>query len=136
MFICNSTIPIVKIDYLIAAIRHKKHKNQISGLVNPMCYKEQKLKFRLFTNPSYFITAFLLVFYLQASIISASAQQIKIMPIGDSITPGHILLGIPLEEFQVSYRKALYDKLKAAGYVVNDGEIRRHPFFRRIGDRL
>lgn len=84
-----------------------------------MCYNKQKLKFRLFTNPSYFITAFLLVFYLQASIISASAQQIKIMPLGDSITQG-FSSGVANEEFQVSYRKALYDKLKLAGYVVND----------------
>ena len=36
----------------IAAKRRKKHKNQISGLVNSMCYNEQKSKFRLFTNPS------------------------------------------------------------------------------------
>jgi hypothetical protein len=36
----------------MAAKRRKKHKNKISGLVNSMCYNEQKSKFRLFTNPS------------------------------------------------------------------------------------
>jgi lysophospholipase L1-like esterase len=46
------------------------------------------------------------------------APTIKIMPIGDSITQG-ITSGVPDEAFQVSYRKALYDKLKTAGYVVN-----------------
>ena len=47
----NSTFyETIKID--IAAKRRKKHKNKISGLVNSMCYNEQKLKFRLFTNPS------------------------------------------------------------------------------------
>jgi hypothetical protein len=42
-------------DVNIASKRHKKHKNKISGHVNSMCYNEQKLKFRLFTNPSMFI---------------------------------------------------------------------------------
>ena len=41
------------------------------------------------------------------------------MPLGDSITQG-ITSGVPDEEFQVSYRKALYDRLKMAGYVVNN----------------
>jgi hypothetical protein len=36
----------------MATKRHKKHKNQISGLVISMCHNEQKSKFRLFTNPS------------------------------------------------------------------------------------
>jgi len=36
----------------IAAKRRKMQKNKISGLVNSMCYNEQKSKFRLFTNPS------------------------------------------------------------------------------------
>ena len=35
----------------IAAKRRKKHKKQISGLVNSMCYNEQNSKFRLFTGP-------------------------------------------------------------------------------------
>ena len=42
----------LKID--IAAKRRKKHKNKISGLVNSICYNQQKSKFRLFTNPSWF----------------------------------------------------------------------------------
>ncbi len=58
-------------------------------------------------------------FLLTASIISALANPIKIMPLGDSITQG-IASGVADEEFQVSFRKALYDKLKAAGYVVDD----------------
>ena len=40
------------LNFDIAAKRRKKHKNKISGLVNSMCYTEQKSKFRLFTNPS------------------------------------------------------------------------------------
>ncbi len=36
----------------IATKRRKMHKNQISGLVNSMCYNEQKSKFRLFTSSS------------------------------------------------------------------------------------
>ena len=42
--------PISNLD--IAAKRHKKHKNQISWLINSICYNEQESKFRLFTNPS------------------------------------------------------------------------------------
>jgi hypothetical protein len=36
----------------IAAKRRKMHKNQISGIVNSMCYNAQKSKFRLFTSLS------------------------------------------------------------------------------------
>jgi hypothetical protein len=36
----------------MAAKRRKRHKNQISGFVNSMCYNEDKSKFRHFTNPS------------------------------------------------------------------------------------
>jgi hypothetical protein len=39
-----------RVKFDIAAKRHKMHKSQISGLVNSMCYNEQKLKFRLFTS--------------------------------------------------------------------------------------
>jgi hypothetical protein len=48
-------LPLLKCampDFDIAAKRRKKHKNQISGLVNSMCYNEQKSIFRLFTDPS------------------------------------------------------------------------------------
>ena len=41
------------------------------------------------------------------------------MLLGDSITQG-TSSGVDLEEFQVSYRKALWDKLKSAGYVINE----------------
>ena len=51
--------------------------------------------------------------------ISAASGANKIMPLGASITKGSSS-GVIDEEFQVSYRKALYDKLKAAGYVVNN----------------
>jgi len=37
----------------IAAKRRKKHKNQISRLVNSMFYNVQKSKIRLITNPSF-----------------------------------------------------------------------------------
>jgi hypothetical protein len=40
------------IQFDIAAKRRKKHKNKMTGLLNSMCYHEQKSKFRLFTNPS------------------------------------------------------------------------------------
>jgi hypothetical protein len=36
----------------LAAKRRKKHKNQISGLVNSRCYNEHKSYFWLFTIPS------------------------------------------------------------------------------------
>jgi hypothetical protein len=36
----------------IAAIRHKKRKNQILGLVISMYYNEQPLNFKLVMNPS------------------------------------------------------------------------------------
>jgi hypothetical protein len=43
-------LSVLKLD--IAAKRHKKHKNKISGFVNSKCYNEQKSKSRLFTKPS------------------------------------------------------------------------------------
>ena len=76
--------------------------------------KEMVLK----TKPSYF-TCLILVILLQIILVPAADAANKIMPVGDSITQG-ITSGVADEEFQVSYRKALYDKLKAAGYVVND----------------
>ena len=45
----------------IAAKRRKKHKNQISGIVNSMRYNEQKSNFRLFTSPSIFNFQFRLI---------------------------------------------------------------------------
>jgi len=62
---------------------------------------------------------FFLIFFIHAIVASALAGPIKIMPLGDSITQG-FSSGVADEEFQVSYRKVLYDKLKAAGHGVND----------------
>ena len=64
---------------------------------------------------------FILLFFLILHIVlvSAAGAITRIMPLGDSITQG-ITSGVADETFQVSYRKALYDKLKVAGYVVND----------------
>jgi len=59
------------------------------------------------------------VFLFNIILVSAAGAVIKIMPLGDSITQG-ITSGVVDERYQVSYRKALYDKLNAAGYVVND----------------
>ena len=61
----------------------------------------------------------LIIILLQIILASAAGAANKIMPLGDSITRGETS-GVPDEEFQVSYRKALYDKLEAAGYVIND----------------
>ena len=61
----------------------------------------------------------LIIILLLTILSSAAIAANRIMPLGDSITQG-ISSGVPDEAFQVSYRKALYDKLKAAGYVVND----------------
>ena len=52
-------------------------------------------------------------------LVPAAGAANKMLPVGDSITQG-ITSGVVEEEFQISYRKALYDKLKAAGYVIND----------------
>ena len=65
---------------------------------------------------------FSFIFYvilLHPIFISEAGAANKIMPLGDSITEGSSS-GVPDEEFRVSYRKALYDKLKAAGYVVDE----------------
>ena len=56
---------------------------------------------------------------MQIILASAASAANKVMPLGDSITQG-TSSGVSDEAFQISYRKALYDKLKAAGCVVND----------------
>jgi hypothetical protein len=76
--------------------------------------KETVLK----TKPPYF-NCLIFVILLQIILIPAAGAANKIILVGDSITQG-ITSGVADEAFQVSYRKALYDKLKAAGYVVND----------------
>ena len=60
--------------------------------------------------------SFILLFYIIT--VTAEGAVHKIMPLGDSITKG-TTSGEPDEALQVSYRKALYDKLEAAGYEVN-----------------
>ena len=67
-----------------------------------------------------YLFSFIMVVILFPIILaSAAGAANKIMPLGDSITQG-ITSGVPDEAFQVSYRKALYDKLDTAGYVIND----------------
>ena len=61
----------------------------------------------------------IIIFHFYLIVISAANAANKIMPLGDSITQGNSS-GVADEEFQVSYRKALYDRLKAAGYVINN----------------
>jgi len=65
---------------------------------------------------------FIIVFVLFQGIIIASPgnADIKIMPLGDSITRG-IDSGVPGEDedYQISYRKALWDLLDADGYDVD-----------------
>lgn len=65
---------------------------------------------------SYSIVVFFTVF-LPIFLTSAAAVPISIMPLGDSITYGSASGANPDEE--VSYRKALRDKLVAAGYEID-----------------
>jgi lysophospholipase L1-like esterase len=51
-------------------------------------------------------------------IISTANADLRIMPLGDSITQGSVS-GVSNSDSWVSYRKALWDKLRAAGYEVN-----------------
>ena len=64
---------------------------------------------------------FFILFFLFYNIVLVSTADAKtrIMPLGDSITLGSSS-GVADRDFWVSYRKALYDKLWAAGYVVDD----------------
>jgi lysophospholipase L1-like esterase len=67
----------------------------------------------------YFFPFILVIILLQIILASAAGAANKIIPLGDSITQG-ITSGVPDETFQVSYRKALYDRLEAVGYRIND----------------
>ena len=71
------------------------------------------------TTKQCFFTYVFFVLFLHIIIVPAAGAANKIMPLGDSITQG-ITSGVAVEAFQVSYRKTLYEKLKASGYVVND----------------
>jgi hypothetical protein len=66
---------------------------------------------------SFSLISFILLFHIILTPAADAAN--KIMPLGDSITQGNSS-GVNDEAFQVSYRKALYDRLKTAGYVVID----------------
>jgi len=70
------------------------------------------------TKPYFLYFTFLVILFHIFPISPAGAVN-KIMPLGDSITLG-AASGVADREFQVSYRKELWDMLKAAGYVVND----------------
>lgn len=61
------------------------------------------------------------VSFLHIVLVSEVGAANKIMCLGDSITQG-TSSGVEDEAYQISYRKALYDMLNAAGYVTN-GEI-------------
>ena len=70
---------------------------------------------------TYFITVVFSILSLQIVLVSAADAANKIMPLGDSITNGNSSGVVPDNSaFYVSYRKPLWDRLKAAGYVVND----------------
>ena len=71
------------------------------------------------TPRTYFFSLIFFIFLLSIFLVPIAGAVNKIMPLGDSITQGNNS-GVVNEELQVSYRKALYDKLKAAGHVVDD----------------
>ncbi len=73
------------------------------------------------TLRTHFFLFIFIIILLNILLAPLASAVNKIMPLGDSITQGNSSGVIPdIEENQVSYRKALYDRLKAAGYVVND----------------
>lgn len=62
----------------------------------------------------------ILIFFAIVNVSDAGAQVIRIMPLGDSITKGSNSGADPdTDPYQVSYRKALWDKLLETGYVVD-----------------
>lgn len=63
-------------------------------------------------------SALLFVFFLEIILASPVNAEIRIMPLGDSITTGSSS-GEPDPDYMVSYRKALWELLVAAGYVVD-----------------
>lgn len=58
------------------------------------------------------------IFFLQTVLASSGWAATRIMPLGDSITQGYASGELDPDR-QISYRKALWDKLVAAGYDVN-----------------
>ena len=65
-----------------------------------------------------FFSLIVFIFFLQTVLVSTAFATIRIMPLGDSITQGFNSGEIDPDR-QVSYRKALWDKLIAAGYDVD-----------------
>ena len=65
-----------------------------------------------------FYSLIVFIFFLQTVLVSTAFATTRIMPLGDSITEG-FSSGEPDPDRQVSYRKALWDKLIAAGYDVD-----------------
>ncbi|MBW1798142.1 MAG: hypothetical protein JRJ21_07025 [Deltaproteobacteria bacterium] len=65
-----------------------------------------------------FYSLIVFIFFLQTVLVSTAFATTRIMPLGDSITEG-FNSGELDPDRQVSYRKALWDKLIAAGYDVD-----------------
>lgn len=65
-----------------------------------------------------FFSLIILIFFIQTVIVSVAAAATRIMPLGDSITYGNSS-GVGTSPWQTSYRKALWNKLIAAGYDVD-----------------
>ena len=65
-----------------------------------------------------FFSLIVFIFFLQAVLVSSAFAVTRIMPLGDSITEGYAS-GALNENYEVSYRKALWDKLINAGYDVD-----------------
>ncbi|MFO7984571.1 MAG: SGNH/GDSL hydrolase family protein [Desulfatiglandaceae bacterium] len=65
-----------------------------------------------------FCASTLFLLFLSIGFVSAAAATTRIMPLGDSITQGETS-GEPNPDRQVSYRKALGEKLLAAGYDID-----------------
>jgi hypothetical protein len=67
---------------------------------------------------AHFFYFLLFIFFLNLILVSAAGAVTRIMPLGDSITQGSSS-GVSDLSRQVSYRKALWDKLVVAGYDVD-----------------
>ena len=67
-----------------------------------------------------FFSLLMFIFLFQIILVSVAGATTRIMPLGDSITQG-AGSGVPdgEEEYQVSYRKALWGKLVTAGHDVD-----------------
>ena len=80
-----------------------------------------------------FFSLIVFIFFLQTVLISVAAAATRIMPLGDSVTYGNTS-GVGSSDWQTSYRKALWEKLIAAGYDVDfvgseeAGELIAPPF--------